>query len=150
MTADLLERAELMLQQADRLGCRTFISPSDVTEGVYKLNLAFVANLFNNHPSLDKPDIENLAESAQEVQPDAEVHGKAGELQLCGRPGQETEVFFGGNCWSRHLRRQRNPHLSTRLAIDASIHLEYALCLAPVWQRQQWKAGGGRDHQVGE
>jgi len=71
MTADLLERAELMLQQADRLGCRTFISPSDVTEGVYKLNLAFVANLFNNHPSLDKPDIdwhdiENLEETREE------------------------------------------------------------------------------------
>jgi len=71
MAADLLERAELMLQQADRLGCRTFISPSDVTEGVYKLNLAFVANLFNNHPSLDKPDIdwhdiENLEETREE------------------------------------------------------------------------------------
>ena len=25
-------------------------------EGVYKLNVAFVANLFNNHPALDKPD----------------------------------------------------------------------------------------------
>jgi len=71
MATDLLERAELMLQQADRLGCRTFISPSDVTEGVYKLNLAFVANLFNNHPSLDKPDIdwhdiENLEETREE------------------------------------------------------------------------------------
>jgi len=71
MTADHLQRAELMLQQADRLGCRTFISPSDVTEGVYKLNLAFVANLFNNHPSLDKPDIdwhdiENLEETREE------------------------------------------------------------------------------------
>ena len=53
------------------MGCRTFISPSDVTEGVYKLNLAFVANLFNNHPSLDKPDIdwhdiENLEETREE------------------------------------------------------------------------------------
>jgi len=60
-----------MLQQADKLGCRSFISPHDVTEGVYKLNLAFVANLFNNHPSLDKPDIdwegfENLEETREE------------------------------------------------------------------------------------
>ena len=29
-----------------------------MAEGVYKLNLAFVANLFNNHPSLDKPGTE--------------------------------------------------------------------------------------------
>ena len=66
-----MARAELMLQQADKLGCRSFISPADVTEGVYKLNLAFVANLFNNHPSLDKPDIdweglENLEETREE------------------------------------------------------------------------------------
>jgi len=71
MSTDFLERAELMLQQADKLGCRSFISPSDVVEGVYKLNLAFVANLFNNHPSMDKPDIdwhdiENLEETREE------------------------------------------------------------------------------------
>jgi len=58
MESDLMTRAEIMLQQADRLGCRSFISAQDVVEGVYKLNLAFVANLFNNHPSLDKPDID--------------------------------------------------------------------------------------------
>jgi len=68
---NLLSRAETMLQQADKLGCRSFISPSDVTEGVYKLNLAFVANLFNNHPSLDKVDIdwgsmENFEETREE------------------------------------------------------------------------------------
>ncbi len=42
-----------------------------MVEGVYKLNLAFVANLFNNHPSLDKPDInwddiENMEETREE------------------------------------------------------------------------------------
>jgi len=68
---DLLARAETMLNQAEKLGCRSFISPTDVTEGVYKLNLAFVANLFNNHPSLDKVDIdwhdmENLEETREE------------------------------------------------------------------------------------
>jgi len=48
-----INRAEIMLQQADKLGCRSFISPKDVVEGIYKLNLAFVANLFNNHPGMD-------------------------------------------------------------------------------------------------
>jgi hypothetical protein len=42
-----------------------------VTEGVYKLNLAFVANLFNNHPSLDATNIDleeyaNVEESREE------------------------------------------------------------------------------------
>ncbi len=41
-----------MLQEADKLDCRSFVSPNDVVNGVYKLNLAFVANLFNTWPGL--------------------------------------------------------------------------------------------------
>ncbi|KAF0044050.1 hypothetical protein F2P81_003208 [Scophthalmus maximus] len=51
---DLDQRAELMLQQAARLDCRQFVSPQDVTSGNSKLNLAFVANLYNMHPALQK------------------------------------------------------------------------------------------------
>lgn len=51
---DLHERAEIMLQQAAKLKCRSFVTPQDVVNGVYKLNLAFVANLFNNHPGLEQ------------------------------------------------------------------------------------------------
>nr|XP_006008768.1 PREDICTED: plastin-3 isoform X3 [Latimeria chalumnae] len=52
---DDLKRAENMLQQADRLGCRQFVTPVDVVGGNPKLNLAFVANLFNKYPALSKP-----------------------------------------------------------------------------------------------
>ena len=58
MESDMMSRAEIMLQQADKLGCRSFISPKDVVEGIYKLNLAFVANLFNKHPGLDSSNID--------------------------------------------------------------------------------------------
>ncbi|XP_065496189.1 plastin-1 [Caloenas nicobarica] len=51
-----LRRAEYMLQQADKLGCRQFVTPADVVAGNPKLNLAFVANLFNIYPALHKPD----------------------------------------------------------------------------------------------
>ncbi|XP_043850654.1 plastin-1 isoform X2 [Dromiciops gliroides] len=51
-----LKRAGLMLQEADKLGCRQFVSPADVVSGNPKLNLAFVANLFNTYPCLHKPD----------------------------------------------------------------------------------------------
>ncbi|XP_009638049.1 plastin-1 isoform X1 [Egretta garzetta] len=51
-----LRRAECMLQQADKLGCRQFVTPADVVAGNPKLNLAFVANLFNTYPALHKPD----------------------------------------------------------------------------------------------
>lgn len=54
MEKDLHSRAEIMLQQAAKLKCRSFVTSQDVVNGVYKLNLAFVANLFNNHPGLDQ------------------------------------------------------------------------------------------------
>ncbi|XP_019359107.1 PREDICTED: plastin-1 [Gavialis gangeticus] len=51
-----LKRAERMLQEANKLGCRQFVTPADVVAGNPKLNLAFVANLFNTYPALHKPD----------------------------------------------------------------------------------------------
>ncbi|XP_075964791.1 plastin-1-like [Anarhichas minor] len=54
---DLDRRAEMMLQQAARLECRQFVSPHDVTSGNSKLNLAFVANLYNMHPGVQKAQI---------------------------------------------------------------------------------------------
>lgn len=45
-----------MLREADKLGCRQFVTPADVVSGNPKLNLAFVANLFNTYPCLHKPD----------------------------------------------------------------------------------------------
>ncbi|XP_077304245.1 plastin-3 isoform X2 [Lithobates pipiens] len=57
---DDLKRAEYMLQQADRLGCRQFVTPSDVVSGNPKLNMAFVANLFNKYPALSKPENQDI------------------------------------------------------------------------------------------
>jgi hypothetical protein len=39
---------------------REFVTASDVVAGVDKLNLAFVANLFNKYPALDNPDNDEL------------------------------------------------------------------------------------------
>ncbi|XP_059222759.1 plastin-3 isoform X2 [Stomoxys calcitrans] len=64
---DLVSRAEIMLQQAAKLNCRSFLTPQDVVNGVYKLNLAFVANLFNNHPGLDKPEQVEGLEAIEET-----------------------------------------------------------------------------------
>jgi hypothetical protein len=45
-----------MLKMSDRLGCRAFVTSKDVANGNEKLNMAFVANLFNNHPKLEPPE----------------------------------------------------------------------------------------------
>ena len=52
-TRDLHQRAEQVLQNAEKLDCRKFLTPTSLVAGNPKLNLAFVANLFNNHPGLD-------------------------------------------------------------------------------------------------
>ncbi|OJJ84930.1 fimbrin [Aspergillus glaucus CBS 516.65] len=50
---DRLQRAEQVLTNADKLGCRKFLTPTSLVAGNPKLNLAFVANLFNTCPGLD-------------------------------------------------------------------------------------------------
>ena len=84
--SDLVERAGVMLDQADKIGCKQFVTPKvnnnskwtsdretsltlqDVKNGHEKLNLAFVANLFNTHPHLDPPaeDLDIIEETREE------------------------------------------------------------------------------------
>ena len=63
---DLMERAEVMLQQAEKIDSRAFVTPRNVVTGYEKLNMAFVANLFNNHPALDAPEEEIFIEETRE------------------------------------------------------------------------------------
>ena len=44
---DPLERAKAVLNQAEQIGCRRYVTPKDIVEGSTNLNLAFVANLFH-------------------------------------------------------------------------------------------------------
>jgi len=63
---DLHERAESTLQMADRLNCREFVTPADIVKGQPRLNLAFVANLFNNHPNLKPVEVDEIVETREE------------------------------------------------------------------------------------
>jgi len=51
-TRDIRTRAEQVLKNADAIGCRKFLTPSSLVSGNPRLNLAFVANLFNTWPGL--------------------------------------------------------------------------------------------------
>lgn len=73
-TADMLQRAEQVLTNADAIGCRKYLTPTSLVGGNAKLNLAFVANLFNTWPGLEpleeteKPVIEEFdAEGEREA-----------------------------------------------------------------------------------
>ena len=48
----MLTRAEQVLTNADKIGCRKYLTPNSLVSGNPKLNLAFVAHLFNTHPGL--------------------------------------------------------------------------------------------------
>jgi len=65
---DLVERAETMLEQAEKIDSRQFVTAKDVVKGQERLNMAFVANLFNNHPALDPPEeeVEIIEETREE------------------------------------------------------------------------------------
>jgi len=72
-TQDLQQRAEQVLQNSDRLDppCRKFLTPTSLVAGNPKLNLAFVANLFNNHPGLDP-----ITEEEKQVIDDFDAEGE--------------------------------------------------------------------------
>ncbi|EGD72489.1 L-plastin [Salpingoeca rosetta] len=50
------ERARRVLDEAAKLDCAKFVRPKDIAKGNRKLNLAFVANLFNTWPGLETAD----------------------------------------------------------------------------------------------
>lgn len=73
-TKDLHQRAEKVLQNAEKIDCRKYLTATAMVAGNPKLNLAFVANLFNTHPCLEpldeteKPEIEDFdAEGEREA-----------------------------------------------------------------------------------
>ncbi|KAL0445364.1 UNVERIFIED_CONTAM: Fimbrin-5 [Sesamum latifolium] len=51
-TKDPTERANLILEQADKLDCQRYVTPQDIVEGSPNLNLAFVAQIFQHRNGL--------------------------------------------------------------------------------------------------
>ncbi|KAF5635133.1 fimbrin [Fusarium sp. NRRL 52700] len=90
---DLHERAEAVLQEADKLGCRKFLTPKSLVAGNPKLNLAFVANLFNNHPALD-PITEEEKLEVEDFDAEGEREARVFTLWLNSLDVQPAVVSF--------------------------------------------------------
>lgn len=45
---DPLQRAKLVLEHADKMGCKRYLTAKDIVEGSPNLNLAFVAHIFQH------------------------------------------------------------------------------------------------------
>jgi len=92
-TKDLLQRAEEVLQNADTLDCRKFLTPTSLVAGNPKLNLAFVANLFNTHPGLD-PITEEEKADIEDFDAEGEREARVFTLWLNSLDVQPTVVSF--------------------------------------------------------
>lgn len=51
-TDDPTERANLIIEQAEKLDCKRYVTPKDIVEGSANLNLAFVAQIFQHRNGL--------------------------------------------------------------------------------------------------
>jgi len=64
---NLEKRANIVLNNAEKLKCKVFLKPKDIVEGNAKLNMAFIANLFNAHSGLEVVEnLEVIEESREE------------------------------------------------------------------------------------
>jgi len=63
--SDRTKRAEMVLTNAEKIKCRKFVRARDIVAGNPKLNLAFVANMFNTCPGLEP--VEEVIEIDEET-----------------------------------------------------------------------------------
>ncbi|KAI0711599.1 fimbrin [Earliella scabrosa] len=93
-TRDIRQRAEQVLQNADAIGCRKYLSASSLVSGNPRLNLAFVANLFNNYPGLAPLDEQEAKDYGVVEDFDAEGEREARVFTLwLNSLGVEPSVF---------------------------------------------------------
>jgi len=82
-----------VLDNADKLDCRKFLTPTSLVAGNPKLNLAFVANLFNTHPGLD-PITEEEKAHVEDFDAEGEREARVFTLWLNSLEVQPTVVSF--------------------------------------------------------
>ncbi|KAF8546199.1 Ca2+-binding actin-bundling protein [Imleria badia] len=93
-TRDLRTRAEQVLQNAAAIGCRKYLTPSSLVAGNPRLNLAFVANLFNTWPGLASLDEQEAKDYGAVEDFDAEGEREARVFTIwLNSLGVETGVF---------------------------------------------------------
>jgi len=78
----LTRRAEEVLANAERIGCRKYLTPPSLLSGNPRLNLAFVANLFNTHPCLEPLEEPIQTEGVEDFDAEGEREARVFTLWL--------------------------------------------------------------------
>ena len=76
-----------MLDEAEKIGCKQFVAANDVVKGREKLNIAFTANLLNNYPNMDPPEVEEeeIIETREEKSKSEHINlSHCGWQNFCG------------------------------------------------------------------
>jgi len=63
--SNMTKRADMVLKNAEKIDCKKFVRARDIVAGNPKLNLAFVANMFNTCPGLEP--VEEVVEIEEET-----------------------------------------------------------------------------------
>ncbi|KAL5266380.1 hypothetical protein ACHWQZ_G003715 [Mnemiopsis leidyi] len=87
---DLTKRAEMVLDNAEMIDARSFVRAHDIVNGNQKLNLAFVANLFNMYPAMDAVEGFEIIEETREEK----IHDILDDLEeALGKEGREEKAM---------------------------------------------------------
>jgi len=71
-TEDPVERAAAAIENAEKIGAKAYVRPTDIASGNSKLNLLFTSSIFNANPGLDAATEEEKVEAAQLLDDDVE------------------------------------------------------------------------------
>ncbi|XP_047970682.1 fimbrin-5-like [Salvia hispanica] len=72
-TTDPTERAKLIIEQAEKLDCKRYVTPKDIVEGSANLNLAFVAQIFQHRNGLSESVDQSKVPMAEMEEDDAQT-----------------------------------------------------------------------------
>ncbi|KAI9105885.1 calponin homology domain-containing protein [Phlyctochytrium arcticum] len=82
-------RAKVVLEAAEKLGCRKFVTVTDIVNGHARLNLAFVATIFSKHIGIHLPTEE---QGRAMVDDNAVLKARVAELEaIVARQSQQLE-----------------------------------------------------------
>ncbi|CAO2826486.1 unnamed protein product [Amaranthus hypochondriacus] len=92
---DPLQRAKLVLEHADKMGCKRYLTAKDIVEGSPNLNLAFVAHIFQHRNGLSTQvkDISFLEVSPDDAQVSREERAFRFWLNSLGNSTSIDNVF---------------------------------------------------------
>eukprot|EP00741_Cyanophora_paradoxa_P005410 tig00000881_g5246.t1 len=97
---DPVERGEAVLKQADKIRCRKFVSAFTIASGHPRLNLGFVATIFNERPGLEPATVEErfaAAEMLKDEDSEGSREERAFRIWINGLGLEEYVTDLGGD-----------------------------------------------------